>query len=70
MNNPPMKIAIFRGLILDFGRPWGGIGGGQGGHGLVLGVLWVFLAFLGGFWELARGVLETEKGFFFTSMLT
>ena len=43
------------------GRHWGG----QGGHGLVLGLLWVSLAFLGGFWGLARGVLETQKGLFF-----
>ena len=37
---------------------------GQGGHGLLLGLLWVSLASLGGFWGLARGVLETQKGLF------
>ena len=38
---------------------------GQGGHGLLLGLLWVSLASLGGFWGIARGVLETQKGLFF-----
>ena len=50
MNNPPMVL----------GHWWG-----QGGHGLLLGLLWVSLASLGGFWGLARGVLETQKGTIF-----
>ena len=60
-----MKIAIFWGLILDFGRPWGGIGGGRGATGWswdFFGSLWRFLGASGG---LARGVLETQKGLFF-----
>ena len=69
-EQPSNENCYFLGAHLGFREALGRHWGGQGGHGLVLGLLWVSLAFLGGFWGLARGVLETQKGLFFTSMLT
>ena len=64
-EQPSNENCYFLGAHLGFREALGRHWGGQGGHGLVLGLLWVSLAFLGGFWGLARGVLETQKGLFF-----
>ena len=69
-EQPSNENCYFLGAHLGFREALGRHWGGQGGHGLVLGLLWVSLAFLGGFWGLARVFWRPRRDFFFTSMLT
>ena len=53
-EQPSNENCYFLGAHLGFREALGRHWGGQGGHGLVLGLLWVSLAVLGGPWATLR----------------